>query len=148
MAWYFITVVVLVGLDQWVKNLVVQNVALGSTQTVFPGVVSITHIQNNGAAWSILEGQQWFFIVVSLLALGGMLWFFYQNRTKWAYSVGLTLMIAGTFGNFIDRLRNGYVVDMLQLDFINFPIFNLADVCLTVGVIWLVIAIFRDGEGG
>ena len=73
--------------------------------------------------------------------MGYLLW---RLRTHRLYEFGIVLMIAGTLGNFIDRLRIGYVVDMFQLDFINFPIFNFADSCLTVGVILILIAVLRD----
>jgi signal peptidase II len=78
---------------------------------------------------------------VALVIMGYLLW---RLRGKWAYEVGISLMIAGTLGNFIDRVRLGYVVDMFQLDFINFPIFNFADSCLTIGVIFILIGVLRD----
>lgn len=62
------------------------------------------------------------------------------------YALGISLMIGGTLGNFIDRIRIGYVVDMLQLDFINFPIFNVADSALSVGVLVIIIAMLRDDK--
>ena len=68
----------------------------------------------------------------------------YRNRPL--YLTGLSLMIGGTIGNFIDRLRLGYVVDMFQLDFINFPIFNVADGALTIGVAVILIAMLKDDE--
>ncbi|KRK49338.1 lipoprotein signal peptidase [Secundilactobacillus kimchicus JCM 15530] len=148
MLWFLALAVILVGLDQWVKAWIASHVLYGTTQVVLPGILSLTHIHNDGAAWSMLAGQQWLFTVVSVIALAVLIWFFFKTRCQWAYSLGLTLMIAGTLGNFIDRLHQGFVVDMFQLDFINFPIFNVADMCLTVGVIWLLIVIFRDGDRG
>lgn len=86
----------------------------------------------------------WFFYLISVIALIVMGYLLWRLRGKWLYEVGISLMIAGTLGNFIDRLRIGYVVDMFQLDFINFPIFNFADSCLTVGVIFILIGVLRD----
>ena len=87
----------------------------------------------------------WLFTVIAIVALGVMGWFFWRYRKQseqWVEELGLAFMIAGTIGNFIDRLFQGYVVDMFQLDFINFPIFNFADSCLTVGVILIMIGVF------
>ncbi|MCH5463692.1 signal peptidase II [Levilactobacillus tujiorum] len=140
-----ILIILLVGIDQWIKYAVVANIPLGGEQSFIPGIVSLTHLRNNGAAWSILQGQMWFFAVIAVVALGIMGYFFWQYRHRgdhWPEELGLALMMAGTIGNFIDRLMQGYVVDMFQLNFINFPIFNFADSCLTVGVIFIAIGVF------
>ncbi|KRO03762.1 lipoprotein signal peptidase [Levilactobacillus paucivorans] len=140
-----ILIVVLVGIDQWIKHAVVLNIALGGEKPFIPGIMSLTHLRNDGAAWSILQGQMWFFAVIAVIALGIMGFFFWQYRNQrehWVEELGLALMMAGTIGNFIDRLLNGYVVDMFQLTFINFPIFNFADSCLTVGVILIAVGVF------
>lgn len=94
----------------------------------------------------MLMGQQWLFVVISLVSLVAFSYFFKKEYAKVWYRWSFTFLIAGTIGNFIDRLRFGYVVDMFQLDFINFPIFNLADVVLTTGVILLIIALLRDED--
>lgn len=136
----------LVVADQLVKFWIVGNLALGETTTLIPKVLSLTHYQNDGAAWSILAGQMWFFTLVTVIAVpacGILLW---RNRygSKF-YALGLGLVIAGAVGNFIDRLRLGYVVDMFQTDFISFPIFNVADMCLTIGVaIIFIYAMFEE----
>jgi len=140
-----ILIVLLVVIDQWIKHAVVVNIALGGEHPLIPGFLSLTHLRNDGAAWSILQGQMWFFTVIAIVALGIMGYFFWQYRNQgehWVEELGLALMMAGTLGNFIDRLTQGYVVDMFQLDFINFPIFNFADSCLTVGVILIAIGVF------
>lgn len=140
----FLIIILIVG-DQIIKHAVVAHIALGGQVPLIPGVLSLTHLRNDGAAWSILQGQMWFFALISIVALAVMGWFFWQyrhQRDQWLEELGLALMMAGTVGNFIDRLTNGYVVDMFQLDFINFPIFNFADSCLTVGVILIMIGVF------
>lgn len=138
-------ILVLIATDQLIKHAVVVNIALGGQHVLVPGWLSLTHLRNDGAAWGILQGQLWFFAVIAIFALGVMGYFFwhYRHRPKqWVEELGLAFMIAGTVGNFIDRLVQGYVVDMFQLDFINFPIFNFADSCLTVGVILIMIGVF------
>lgn len=113
---------------------------------VIPNVFSLTYYQNSGAAWSILQGQMWFFAIVTFVAVPLCIWLLWKNRrgSKF-YSLALGLVIAGALGNFIDRMRLGYVVDMFQTDFINFPIFNVADMCLTIGVVMVFIyALFEE----
>lgn len=144
---YVIAIICLmVGLDQVVKFWVNSHIALQGFHQLLPGFMGLTNLHNDGAAWSMLEGQQWFFLLISILAiviLGGLL-YHYRNQ-RWM-SVGFALIMAGTLGNFIDRLRFHYVVDMFQTEFMNFPVFNIADACLTVGVIIIVIKVLREDD--
>lgn len=143
---YLIFTAALVVGDQLVKHWVSATIALNSSQPVVPNLLAITNLRNDGAAWSILEGQQWFFTVVTLIALAVLAYLFYRWRRQPRLLWPLTLILAGAIGNFIDRLQNGYVVDMFELLFINFPVFNVADVCLTVGVVWLLVIFIREEE--
>lgn len=143
---YLIVAALLVVCDQLVKYWVVSNLSLGETMNVIPNVFSLTYYQNSGAAWSILQGQMWFFAIVTFVAVPLCIWLLWKNRrgSKF-YSLALGLVIAGALGNFIDRMRLGYVVDMFQTDFMNFPIFNVADMCLTIGVAMVFIyALFEE----
>lgn len=143
---YWIISALIIGLDQWVKWLIVNNFALGETKSVIPGILSLNHIRNFGAAWSLLEGKMWFFTVVTIIAVVVILTLMIKNRSngnRW-FMIGLTLILAGALGNFIDRVRLGYVIDMFQTDFMNFPIFNVADISLVIGVICVLIYIILD----
>ena len=141
-----ILAIVLVALDQLVKHWVVANVALNTVHPLIPHVLALTNLRNDGAAWSILEGQQWFFSVVTVVALIVILYLFYRWRHNPHLLLPLSLILAGAVGNFIDRIQHGYVVDMFETLFMNFPVFNVADCCLTIGVVWLVIIIIREEE--
>lgn len=141
-----ILVVALVAIDQLVKHWVTATIALGASHVVAPGLLAITNLHNNGAAWSILQGQQWFFAIISVVAILIVVYLMVRWRHQVPLMVGLALILAGTLGNFIDRLMNGYVVDMFELLFINFPVFNVADSCLTIGVLILIIAILREDD--
>lgn len=146
LAIYWIISTLIIGLDQWVKWLIVDNFALGETKSVIPGILSLNHIRNFGAAWSLLEGKMWFFTVVTIIAVVVILTLMIKNRSngnRW-FMIGLTLILAGAIGNFIDRVRLGYVIDMFQTDFMNFPIFNVADISLVIGVICVLIYIILD----
>ncbi|WP_321572736.1 signal peptidase II [Enterococcus faecalis] len=142
---YFLISALLVGLDQWSKYLTVQNISLGETKEFIPGFLSLTHLRNTGAAWSLLEGKMIFFYVITVIVSVVIIYLLIKNYKKsiW-YSVGLSFVLAGAIGNFIDRVRLGYVVDMLQTDFMNFPIFNVADSTLMVGVICIFIYLILD----
>ncbi|MFV0557144.1 MAG: signal peptidase II [Enterococcus sp.] len=132
---YLVISSAIVAIDQLVKWGVVQNLALGESQSVIDQFFSLTYIKNTGAAWSILEGRMIFFYIITLIAVIGCLIMLYKNLQGSKFlTYGLTFIIAGALGNFIDRLRLGYVVDMFQTDFINFPIFNVADMALCIGV--------------
>ncbi|MFK5243139.1 signal peptidase II, partial [Lactococcus lactis] len=86
---------------------------------------------------SSFSGQQWFFLILTPIVLVVALWFLWKKMAQNWYFIGLTLIIAGALGNFIDRIRQGFVVDMFQTEFINFPIFNIADILLSVGFVLL-----------
>ena len=139
----------LIVLDQLVKAYVVQNIALGEVKTWIPNFVSLTYLQNRGAAFSMLQDQQWFFTVITLVVMAGAIWYLHKHLDDSLWTVlGLMLIISGGLGNFIDRVSQGFVVDMFHLDFVNFAIFNVADSYLTVGVVVLLIAMLKEEMNG
>ncbi|EMF0079894.1 signal peptidase II [Enterococcus hirae] len=146
LAIYFMISGLLVALDQWVKWWIVNDLSLSETKTLIPGVLSLNHIRNTGAAWSMLEGKMWFFVIITVVAVIVVVTLMVKNRkqgNRWLLT-GLSFILAGAIGNFIDRVRLGYVVDMFQTDFMNFPIFNVADMTLVCGVILILIYIILD----
>ena len=134
-------------MDQWVKFEIVKNIQLGEVKSFIPKILSLTYLRNTGAAFSILENQQWLFAVITLVVIGAAIWYLCKQikGSFWLLS-GLSLVIAGGIGNFIDRVRQGFVVDMFQLDFINFAIFNVADSYLTIGVMVLVVMMLKEED--
>ena len=145
----FIIILLLILLDQAVKGYVVKEIPLGGMRRFIPKVVSLTYLKNSGAAFSMLENQQWFFTIITLIAMGAAFVYLYRHikGSIWLL-LGLTLIISGGIGNFIDRLRQGFVVDMFHLDFMNFAIFNVADIYLTIGVGLLLIYLLREESHG
>ena len=140
---------VLIAVDQLVKAWTVANIELDTVEPFLPGFMSLAYLRNYGAAWSILQNQQWFFTIVTIAAVTGLIWYYVKQIKGNLWTLfSLALMIAGALGNFIDRIRFGYVVDMFHLDFISFPVFNVADMCLSVGVGILFICIMKEESNG
>lgn len=128
------SIILLLILDQLVKYWTVTNLALHTGQELVPNVVSLFYIRNTGAAWGVLSGNILFFVVITIAICGGLMFWAHKEKRRSIEYVSYVLIFAGAMGNFIDRLRLGYVVDMFKLEFIDFPIFNIADICLTLGV--------------
>ena len=138
----------IVGLDQWTKFLVVENISLYGYQEAIPGLFSLTYAQNTGAAWSAMEGMIWLFVLIFLVFVAGMIWEFITNKLGFTTFERWCVMavFGGGLGNMIDRLRLGYVVDMIRLEFMNFPIFNVADCFITCGCILLMVHLLFFNE--
>lgn len=145
---YYLLALLLIGIDQFTKWQIVQNFSLYEEKVLIQDVFSLFYIQNEGAAWGIFQGKMVFFYIITVIVVGYIIYMFQQEKKKTVLmGISFSLILAGAIGNFIDRLVNGYVVDMFRLDFMNFPIFNVADVCLTVGVILMIIhVIFFEKE--
>jgi signal peptidase II len=132
---------ILVG-DQLTKALVIANVALGERVRVLGDLVQVWHAQNRGAAFSLLQGGSILFLAVSILSLGMVAYFHrsLRDRALWVHLV-LGVILGGTLGNFVDRLRQGYVTDWLSVGFgeTRWPTFNVADSSIVVGIGILVL---------
>ena len=132
------------ALDQWTKFLVVENIPLYGHVDFIPDFLSFTYVQNNGAAFSSFKGMQWLFLLVFIVFTAGVVWEFITKKMpfttfeRWC----IAAIYAGGLGNMIDRLRFGYVVDMVKTEFMNFPVFNFADCCITCGCILLLVHLF------
>ncbi|AOA02079.1 signal peptidase II [Carnobacterium maltaromaticum LMA28] len=142
---YYALAAVILVIDQITKYVVVNNIDLYEVKEVIPGILSWMYIRNTGAAWSILEGQMWFFYIITFAVVIAVIYIMQKYaKGNWLFSLGLSLILAGALGNFIDRLRLGYVVDMIRLDFMNFPIFNVADMSLSIGVAIIILYVLLD----
>lgn len=138
-----------VVLDQLTKYLIVQYVAVGEVVTVVPHFVSITHVRNSGAAWSILEHQMSLFYIITILVVGILIYTLHkEQKGSPILKTGISCLIGGALGNFIDRLHLKYVIDMIRLEFIHFPIFNIADTALTIGVMIVIMYMILDEYSG
>ena len=131
---YTALVIALVALDQLVKYLVLTRIPLGGHMDFIPHVLELTYVKNTGAAFSILNQHTWLLALISLIMSVLLAWAVFKPLFRHPLGRGcLTLVLAGAVGNLIDRSLRGFVVDMFQLLFMNFAVFNVADICVVVG---------------
>lgn len=138
----------LVLIDLILKKDMAARLAGGRRITVIDGILSLRYVENHGAAFSILEGHSYLFIifaVVFLIALG--IWFYRAPYQKNIAAI-LSLIAAGAIGNLYDRIVFGYVRDFFEFDFMNFPVFNVADIYITLAAVWIIIYLLFDSEKG
>ena len=140
---YVIFAAAVVLADQLTKALVVANIPLGGHVAFLPGFLDFTYVRNTGAAFSSFEGQQWLFALIFLVFTLGIFYEYFRKRMpfsnfeRWM----IAAIYAGGLGNMIDRLRLGYVVDMIETQFMEFPVFNVADCFITCGCIALFVSL-------
>lgn len=141
---YALFIAAVVAADQLAKYLTVANIALFEDVPFIPGLLQLTYVQNTGAAFSSFQGQQWLFAVMFVIFTGVILWEFFKKPMpftkleRWC----IAAVYAGGLGNMIDRIRLGYVVDMIETTFMEFPVFNVADCFITCGCALLMVHLF------
>ncbi|MCI1857640.1 MAG: signal peptidase II [Sporolactobacillus sp.] len=146
---YYLMAAIIVALDQGTKWLVVRHMDIGDSVELVPRLFYFTSVRNNGAAWNIFEGQMAFFYVVTLIVLVVVIYYMQKiGRTQPLLGTALALIIGGTVGNFVDRLFRGEVVDFIHvyIGTYSFPVFNVADSALSIGVCLLILYVFLDGR--
>ena len=148
--YYVLFAAAVVGLDQFTKYLTLVSIPLHGEIPFIPGFLGFTYVRNYGAAFSSFQGQQLMLMILSLFALifavftGLIIWEYFKkpmgfNRfERWC----IAAIYAGGLGNMIDRLRFGYVVDMIQTLFMDFPVFNVADCFITCGCFAMMFSLF------
>lgn len=142
-----ILVISLLVIDQVSKVLVMQNMDLYQQIPIIDNFFKLFYIRNDGAAFSILSGQTWLFYLIYIPAFYVIYYFFKEAKTKLGV-IATAILLAGTIGNLIDRILYKEVIDFLSFSFgsYNFAIFNIADVCVCVGVALLLIDSLRKKE--
>ncbi|MCY1038094.1 signal peptidase II [Staphylococcus nepalensis] len=142
----FITLVILI-LDQITKYIITKTMQIGDSFELIPNFLNITSHRNSGAAWGILSGKMAFFYIITVVILIVLIVFYIKEaKHNLLMQVAISLLFAGALGNFIDRVLNGEVVDFVDTYIFsyNFPIFNVADSSLTIGVLLIIIALLKD----
>jgi len=138
--------VFLIGLDQWTKSLIRQNLVFNDSWVPFPRLgsfIQIVNWRNTGAAFGIFQGMNVFFTVIAFVIILVIVLYFPQiPQSDYFFRLALALQLSGAAGNLIDRLARGYVTDFISIG--SFPVFNIADSCITMGVIVLMIGIWIE----
>lgn len=144
--WLFLP---LVAIDRILKQLVIAAYAPRGVKTVIPGVLSWAYAENTGAAFSMLSGRSLLLIALSIVLVAALMVYLIRHPEKTSgMRYGFWMIIAGGVGNLYDRIVYGFVVDFIRLDFINFAIFNPADVFICLGAgIAAVSALVNDAKG-
>lgn len=142
--WGLIGTVLLTFLDQWTKHLAVTHLAGQESITLIRGVFQLQYLENRGAAFGILQNKLWIFVILTIVYLFVAVFIYFKIPRRKKYlmlHIIAVLLTAGALGNFIDRIRLGYVVDFFYFSLIDFPIFNVADILVVVSFILLAICI-------
>ncbi len=144
--WYSIVCVMLIALDQATKSWAVDWLKARQSVEIFSGFLNFTYLENRGAAFGLLQGQKIFFSVVTFLIVGVMILYLQKNKGKRALNIVGMLIIAGAIGNLIDRIMRGYVVDFIDFRGIWIYVFNVADIYVVCGTIWMAILLLTEKE--
>ena len=140
---YCLFVVGIVAVDQWTKYLVVANIPQFGHMDAIPGLFHLTYVQNTGAAFSSFSGMLWLFVAIFAVLTVAILYEYFKKPMhftkleRWC----IAAVYGGGLGNMIDRVRLGYVVDMIDVDFMRFAVFNVADSFIVCGAILMVISL-------
>ena len=149
---FFLSCAVLVGLDQWTKSLAVKHLSGHPPLVLIDGIFELTYLENRGAAFGLFQGQRTYFLLVGVIVFIACLYLFARmSRNARFLPIRLiaVCILAGAWGNMIDRLRYAYVVDFFYFKLIDFPIFNVADIYVSVGTAALAVLIlfyYKDSD--
>lgn len=151
MIWLIISVLIVIA-DQVVKYLVSTCLGVGETAFSVLNIFDVTYVQNKGAAFSVLTGKTVLLSVVSVAFCVVVIVFWIKKKpTHPLLCTSLSMLLAGAVGNGIDRIFRGYVIDYINLTFMNFPVFNIADIGVTVGAALFILYIIlfdREDKNG
>ncbi len=145
---YLLIFVSILGLDQLVKGWAYQNLRPISTIDLVPGVFRLQYCENTGAAFSILAGQKWFFIILTVILCSLILFLLVRGVVRSKIGrVSLVCIASGGIGNLIDRIFRGFVVDMFDFYLIDFAVFNVADIFVCCGaVLFIFMFLYTKGD--
>ena len=141
-----IAAAVLAALDQLTKYLIINSYSFGESVEIIPGLLDFTYIHNNGAAFGMLQDKSWILLSVSsIVILLCVALLFKKSLNSKLLTSAITLVMAGGIGNLIDRIfNNGSVIDFIDVQFIDFPVFNFADCCVTIGAGLIILDFIRE----
>lgn len=142
--------ILIIIIDQLTKLLVVRNMELNDSIPLIGDVFELHYIRNTGMAWGMMSGKTWLLALISGIMLVALLYVYHniaEDRYYRPIRILLICIVGGAYGNLLDRIRLGYVVDFLYFKLIDFPVFNVADIFVTLSVILLVILMIFKYKG-
>ncbi len=147
MFWLYFLGVSLIVFDQITKSIAVRELMGKQSIVIIDGLLSLTYVENRGAAYGILKDFRMVLLVVTVFLIAFLIYLFFNTEkffnNKYA-KLMIMFILAGAIGNMIDRVFLGYVVDFLQFTFIDFPVFNFADICVVCGSFMLMLISFKE----
>lgn len=134
--------------DQFTKYLVINNISPSDIVEVLPGIFEFVYVKNTGAAFNILSGKLGLLSIISVaVGVGVVLYVIIKKPQSKLLRTALLLLVSGALGNAIDRIFRGFVVDFICLEFIDFPVFNFADILITIGAgLYIIYLLFFDNK--
>ncbi|EEK43588.1 Lipoprotein signal peptidase [Bacillus cereus BDRD-ST26] len=146
---YYVIALFVIAIDQISKWLIVKNMELGTSIPIIDNVLYITSHRNRGAAWGILENKMWFFYIITVVFVAFIVFYMKKYaKTDKLLGISLGLILGGAIGNFIDRVFRQEVVDFIHVYIFsyNYPVFNIADSALCIGVVLIIIQTLLEGK--
>lgn len=146
--YFYVLIALVVAIDQWVKYYIRTNMDIGESIPLWEGLINLTSHRNPGAAFGILEGQQWFFLLSTVVVIIAVIYYRAKGEVRKGSLMdwGLALLVGGAIGNAIDRAMYGVVTDFFDLQFVQFAIFNVADVAINVAVGLMLLSMLVDWQ--
>ena len=138
---YLIVIGILFFLDQYSKVYVSLNINKLINKDLL--ILTIEYIRNYGAAFNILSGSRLFLSLISIISTIILMYLIFIRKDKRINKYGLSFIVAGSIGNGVDRIFYGYVIDFIKIKFVDFPVFNIADIAINIGILVLIINYFR-----
>ena len=137
----------LIIIDRITKALAIDHLAAGDVKTILPGILSFAYVENRGMAFGMASGMVWLLIGLTALVLAILAVYLLRHpEDPKLLRAGLWLVMGGGLGNLYDRIAYGYVVDFIRTDFIDFPVFNVADIFVCVGAAMVVLAVLMNEQ--
>ncbi|MFW5976496.1 MAG: signal peptidase II, partial [Bacillota bacterium] len=138
---YIISVIIIL-LDQWIKFLIDNSFQYGQSYPIIQNKFHLTYVRNSGAAFGIFKEYTYLFIIFSIFIIIFLLYLLYRSPKNIIFEIGMGMILGGAIGNLIDRIRLGFVIDYIDIHI--WPIFNLADIFVTLGIIIFLYFIWKD----
>ena len=147
---FFLISFVLIFIDQFTKKIAYKTLYNNNPKVLIDDILELVYVENRGAAFGILQNKQGFFYILTVFVLIIILIYLFKldlSTHNILYFIFLILLFSGATGNFIDRVKNKYVIDFIYFKPIDFPVFNFADICITIGCIVMIFSLLFIYKG-